>query len=441
MDHAKGDRRAADHSPRTASISCSPTSRTWAKVRYKSEVHEGEHEAIVDAEVFPPGPDTAATEWPDGRRFSPQRALGTAQRTSEVAHVRVLDAAHVHREGATPLSYYVCARAQQRGWQPCPAPSIPAGEIERFVVEQIQVHWPLTRRWPKRLAAAARRHVEEAMLRLKSRTLRARTAATRRRWRGAPDSRASGTIREADLTRLADLHERMRGVEQRMSEINQEIAFLRAKWSTSARSPTATGCIRSRLGIACPARAGPLIGLLIRRVDYDGKVRGRNGHHLPDPTGFSLAERAIATGGYPNERNALPSSCDVAVQTEATADGGCGRAPTPTAANRAGVRPHLALMALADPLRSDDPVTAWWPTRPSWPSGPRDPGQDDADYGPAQFAPDIQEEILFLASTTQGREGVTERQLRPVTAVSDWRKQRRMWASMVRKGAFDLPRS
>ena len=34
--------------------------------------------------------------------------------------------------------YYVCQSAQKRGWQSCPSQSIPAGEIERFVVEQIK---------------------------------------------------------------------------------------------------------------------------------------------------------------------------------------------------------------------------------------------------------------------------------------------------------------
>jgi hypothetical protein len=34
--------------------------------------------------------------------------------------------------------YYVCSQAQKRGWKTCPAPSVPAGEIERLVSEQIQ---------------------------------------------------------------------------------------------------------------------------------------------------------------------------------------------------------------------------------------------------------------------------------------------------------------
>ena len=43
------------------------------------------------------------------------------------------------------------------------------------------------------------------------------------------------------------------------------------------------------------------------------------------------------------------------------------------------------------------------------------------------LAPDIQEEILFLEPADSGRERITERELRPIAAVADWRKQRRMW--------------
>jgi hypothetical protein len=42
------------------------------------------------------------------------------------------------------------------------------------------------------------------------------------------------------------------------------------------------------------------------------------------------------------------------------------------------------------------------------------------------LAPDIQEELLFLPRTVKGRDPIRERHLRPIAAVLDWRKQRRM---------------
>jgi len=46
------------------------------------------------------------------------------------------------------------------------------------------------------------------------------------------------------------------------------------------------------------------------------------------------------------------------------------------------------------------------------------------------LAPDIQEAILFLPRTVAGKDAISERQIRHVAAVSDWRKQRRMWQGL-----------
>lgn len=43
------------------------------------------------------------------------------------------------------------------------------------------------------------------------------------------------------------------------------------------------------------------------------------------------------------------------------------------------------------------------------------------------LAPDIQEEILHLPRTLHGRDPIHLRELQPIAAALDWRKQRRMW--------------
>ena len=47
------------------------------------------------------------------------------------------------------------------------------------------------------------------------------------------------------------------------------------------------------------------------------------------------------------------------------------------------------------------------------------------------LAPDIQEAILFLPCTDGSRAPIAERHLRPIAAVIDWRKQRRMWEELL----------
>jgi site-specific DNA recombinase len=45
---------------------------------------------------------------------------------------------HTTRNGGKRYRYYVCSSAQKRGWDTCPSKSIPAGQIEEFVVGQIK---------------------------------------------------------------------------------------------------------------------------------------------------------------------------------------------------------------------------------------------------------------------------------------------------------------
>jgi len=59
------------------------------------------------------------------------------------------------------------------------------------------------------------------------------------------------------------------------------------------------------------------------------------------------------------------------------------------------------------------------------------------------LAPDIQEAILFLPRVEKGRAQITERDLRPIAAVPNWRTQRRMW-SLLKTAArisYDSPTS
>lgn len=46
------------------------------------------------------------------------------------------------------------------------------------------------------------------------------------------------------------------------------------------------------------------------------------------------------------------------------------------------------------------------------------------------LAPDIQEEILHLPPVAEGRDPITERDLRPITRLMDWQKQREMWMNL-----------
>jgi len=111
------------------------------KVRYKDEVHPGEHDAIVD----------------DDRWERAHRMLRSNGRTGGM-HVRnkygaLLKGILYCKPCARPMMhsytskgnrcyrYYVCYTAQKEGWHACPSKSLPAEEIERFHL--VGALWPL----------------------------------------------------------------------------------------------------------------------------------------------------------------------------------------------------------------------------------------------------------------------------------------------------------
>ena len=47
------------------------------------------------------------------------------------------------------------------------------------------------------------------------------------------------------------------------------------------------------------------------------------------------------------------------------------------------------------------------------------------------LASDVQEAILFLPRTDGHQAPIRERDIRPIYAALDWRKQRRMWGDLV----------
>jgi hypothetical protein len=55
------------------------------------------------------------------------------------------------------------------------------------------------------------------------------------------------------------------------------------------------------------------------------------------------------------------------------------------------------------------------------------------------LAPDIQEEMLFLPKTMTGRDPVSERNVRCVTAIARWDRQRKLWHEMICKNQGTSP--
>lgn len=107
-------------------------------MRHKQEVHPGEHEAIVEDECFSRVQALLEQNRP-GASAGPYRRHHALLEGLLYCTACECTMGHSHaKRGARRWQYYVCSGAQTNGRDSCPAASLPAGEIEQFVLRELQ---------------------------------------------------------------------------------------------------------------------------------------------------------------------------------------------------------------------------------------------------------------------------------------------------------------
>jgi site-specific DNA recombinase len=237
------------------------------KLTYGKEINEGEQPAIVDVEVF-----------------EQVQALLHRNGTSGGNHVRNRFGAllmgllrcvpcgcamvHTHtKKGNKRYRYYVCLNAQKRGWHNCPSKSVPAGEMERFVIEQI-------RSVGKNRALQAETFRQARTLGEKrTRELEAEKAALEgelRRHAEELHKLVSQGERQDAIDRMADLQERIRTAEQRATQVREELIALGRGLVDEREVAQALEIFDPVWESMSPREQARAIQLLVDRVDYDG---------------------------------------------------------------------------------------------------------------------------------------------------------------------------
>jgi site-specific DNA recombinase len=246
------------------------------KLRYKDEVHDGEHAAIVDAAVWE---RVQALLQRNGRSGGAEVRNKFGALLKGLLRCVPCDSAmtptHATRDGTKRYRYYVCCHAQQRGWQNCPSPSIPATEIERFVVDQIRA----IGRDPdliRETVAQARQQAEAELAALEAE--RASLERELARWNAeVRDVVAHVGSSDADspaVARLADLQDRIRGAERRATEVREQMHAIRARSVDQQEVAQALARFDPVWNSLTPREQARVVELLVERVDYDG-ARGK----------------------------------------------------------------------------------------------------------------------------------------------------------------------
>ena len=234
-------------------------------VKHKDVTYAGEHEAIVDQKLWERVQGILKRNGRAGGRAVRNRSGALLSGLVWCEHCGVRMTHGYTQKPSRRYRYYVCTRAQKRGWHTCPTKSVPAVEIERFVVEQI------------RSIGADPALLAEVVKAVASESKRRATAAKReqrslerdlRRWSGE----IKGLIGNPDaesIERLRDLQARSDAAEQRLQAMQAE----------PPATPIDVGELEATLerfspvwDALSPREQARVIQLLVERVAYDGEA-------------------------------------------------------------------------------------------------------------------------------------------------------------------------
>lgn len=236
------------------------------QVRHHENVYEGEHEAIVDPGVFERAGAMIRENGATGGMYVRNRHGALLKSLLVCVPCQKAMVHSFTSRGTKRYRYYVCTTCQTRGWDQCPSKSIPAGQIEDFVVERIRDMG----RDPAVLAAtlaAAEAHAERGSAALEG------EAKTLRRDLGSLHGQITkaGTGGGSDAApRVADLHDRARAAEERLGAVEAELAELAAARVTPAEARSALAEFAPLWEGLSPRERARVVRLLVERVEYDG---------------------------------------------------------------------------------------------------------------------------------------------------------------------------
>lgn len=241
-------------------------------VRHKGQAHAGEYPTIVDGKVFQ---RTQAVLGRDGSTGGAHVRNASGSILQGPLHRRpcgcAMTPSYTTKKRTKRYRYYVCTRAQSRGWQACSSKSLPAGPVETFAVERIKAVGRDEELRGETLArlrqAAAERlsHVEVAEKELKREAARA-DAELRKLLKHLQGREADGGA----LARLTDLQERVRANEERADELRAERQAAESDLIDDATAADALARSEPVWDVLIPGEQARIVALLVERVEYDG---------------------------------------------------------------------------------------------------------------------------------------------------------------------------
>jgi site-specific DNA recombinase len=242
-------------------------------VNFQGTIYNGEHEAIVDVDTWQQVQDTLRRNGRSGGK-KVRNKYGALLKGLLYCTPCGTGMAHTYTSRKRKIyRYYVCLNAQQRGWQSCPSKSINAHEIETAVVDHIR---GIGRNETIIAATAAKVRQEsdrlmsklEAEQRKGKRELRQLNEKVQKLVR---QSFSKGSGKEPAIDQLADLQDRIRTLEQRMTVVREQLISTQRQTVDENDLRNALGAFDPVWESLAPREQSRIVRLLIERVGYDGR--------------------------------------------------------------------------------------------------------------------------------------------------------------------------
>ena len=229
------------------------------RVTYCGETYPGEHEAIIDVAT-----------WEEVQAVMKRNGKSGPRRSSTDAALRgILYCAHcnvpmIHtfsvKNGTRRYRYYTCMTAKKRGREACPSRSLPAGEIENFVIERI------------RTIGTDPCLLEETM----SRIHQIAQAEVRRVQKRAREANATIRALQAKVLQSTENSSALEALSERLRGAEEELKSARVALNQAERIIPSEADIREALASFAPlweamttAERARILSLILERASYD----------------------------------------------------------------------------------------------------------------------------------------------------------------------------
>jgi site-specific DNA recombinase len=230
------------------------------KLRYKTEVHQGEHAAIVDPAKWQKVQELL--------RYNRNKCLAERNASSAILkgllHCQPCGCAmtpnYASKDGKR-YRYYVCSNALKRGYDHCPSKSVPAGTMEEIVVEQISKVSQDSERLKRILQEASKQRKKRlADLELERRGLERELKSL---------TKSLPTNSDSDPG-LHSVHENIGHLKRRLAENNEQTQLLKQPELEVDQAARALATLEKVLGNLPTVEQARLVRSAVQRADYDG---------------------------------------------------------------------------------------------------------------------------------------------------------------------------